>query len=379
MNEMVVGLHRNAQVKVDLGAIKHNISAELKRMGKEQELFAVVKANAYGHGIIPVAKAAKEAGATGFCVALIDEGIALRQADLAGTILILGVTPAKDAVLMAENELSTAVGDLEFLQTSAPLLAQAGKKLKVHLALDTGMGRIGFRKQATLKQALDFLAKHPKEFEFEGIFTHFATADAKDESHYQKQLAKFNELMAVVSHKPRYVHVANSAAAMWHDDCGGNVIRYGITMYGLNPSGDELTLPTTIKPALSFESELVFVKQLVPGDTVGYGKTYTAKTTEWVGTVPVGYADGWLRRMQGYHVLIAGELCEIIGRVCMDQFMVRLPRKLPLGTKVTLIGQDGTKQVTAQMAAQYAKTINYEIVCNLSERLPRYYENNGVN
>ena len=185
--------------------------------------------------------------------------------------------------------------------------------------------------------------------------------------------------MAVVSHKPRYVHVANSAAAMWHDDCGGNVIRYGITMYGLNPSGDELTLPTTIKPALSFESELVFVKQLVPGDTVGYGKTYTAKTTEWVGTVPVGYADGWLRRMQGYHVLIAGELCEIIGRVCMDQFMVRLPRKLPLGTKVTLIGQDGTKQVTAQMAAQYSKTINYEIVCYLSERLPRYYENNGVN
>lgn len=374
MIKMVVGLHRNAHVNVDLVAIKHNIAVELARMDEQQELFAVVKANAYGHGIVPVAKAARQAGATGFCVALIDEGLALREAGIAETILILGVTPAREATLMAKYDLSTAVGDLEFLIQAQKKLAQAGAKLKVHLALDTGMGRIGFRDQAKLSQAIDFLHEHTAQFEFEGIFTHFATADAKDQEHYNYQVKKFNELMKVVTTRPRYVHVANSAAAMWHTDCGGNVVRYGITMYGLNPSGAELKLPETFKPALSLESELVAVKQLQPGDGVGYGKTYTASKPEWLGTVPLGYADGWLRRMQGYHVLVAGQPCEIVGRVCMDQFMVRLPHKLPLGTKVTLIGQDGEQKITAQDAAEYAQTINYEIVCALSERLPRYYK-----
>ena len=374
MSRVVVGSHRKAWINVDLNAIEHNIKIEAKRMDKGQEIFAVVKANAYGHGLIPVAKAAKRAGATGFCVAIIDEGLALREAQMTGTILILGVTPAEDAVLMAENYLSTAVGDLEFLEAASKLLAKAKKRLKVHLALDTGMGRIGFRDQAKLKEALQFLEDHQAEFDFEGIFTHFSTADSTDHTYYKHQLAKFNELMQVVDKKPRYVHVANSAAAMWHKDCGGNVIRYGITMYGLNPSGKEISLPDeTFKPALSLESQLVAVKKLAHGDGVGYGKTYTAENDEWLGTVPVGYADGWLRRMQGFNVLVNGQACEIVGRVCMDQFIVRLPEKLPLGTKVTMIGKDGTKELTAQDVAEYAETINYEVVCNLSDRLPRRY------
>lgn len=375
MKKMVVGLHRNAYINVDLDVIRQNIKYELTQMQPNQELFAVVKANAYGHGLLPVAKAAKEAGATGFCVAVIDEGVALREAGLTETILILGVTPSKYAPYLAEQDLSTAVGDLEYLHQAYPLLKQSGQKLRVHLALDTGMGRIGLRDQATLTQALEFLGAHADQFEFEGIFTHFSTADSKETDHYEYQVQRFQELMSVVKERPRYVHVANSAAAVWHKDCGGNVVRFGITMYGLNPSGTSLPLPADFRPALSFESELVAVKQLAPGDGVGYGKTYTAKEHEWLGTVPVGYADGWLRRMQGYHVLVGGEICEIVGRVCMDQFMVKLPHEFPLNTKVTLLSNEKDSPQSIQNAATYAETITYEVLCNLTERLPRYYQN----
>lgn len=375
MKKMVVGLHRKAYIKVDLDVIRQNIKYELTRMEKDQELFAVVKANAYGHGLVPVARAAKQAGATGFCVAVIDEGVALREAGLTETILILGATPSEYAPYLAEYDLSTAVGDLEYLQQAYPLLKQSGQKLRVHLALDTGMGRIGFRDQTTLLEALSFLQEHTAQFEFEGIFTHFSTADTKDTTHYEYQVARFKEFMQVVENPPRYVHVANSAAAVWHKDCGGNVVRFGITMYGLNPSGTELVLPNEFQPALSFESELVAVKQLAPGDGVGYGKTYTAKEHEWLGTVPVGYADGWLRRMQGYHILVGDELCEIVGRVCMDQFMVKLPHEFPLKTKVTLLSSEKDSPQSLQNAATYADTITYEILCGLTERVPRYYQN----
>lgn len=370
---MVAGIHRNAQAIVDLGAIKQNVELEMNRLAKGQELFAVVKADAYGHGMLEVAKTAKEAGATGFCVAIIDEGLALREAGFDDLVLILGVNPADQACLMAQNDLSVAVGDLEFLQTAAPLLAQKSLKLKVHLAFDTGMGRIGFTNEADVKAAEQFIAEHQEQFVFEGIFTHFACADTQDMSYYQVQITKFNQLKKALTRLPKYVHVANSAAAMWHQDCGGNAIRYGVTMYGLNPSGRELTLPVAIKPAFSLESELVLVRKLAKGSGIGYGKTYTLDEDAYIGTVPLGYADGWLRRMQGFKVLIEGQYCPIVGRICMDQFMVKLPKAFKKGTKVTLIGQNGDKTITAQDAADYARTIHYEILCNISQRVPRIY------
>lgn len=372
--KMVVGKHRNTKVIVDLGAIKENVAQEKQQLEANQKLFAVVKANAYGHGLVEVAQAASQAGADGFCVAVIDEGVALRQAGFEQEpILILGVNPASEATYMASYNLAVAVSSLDFLQAAQPELLKAKLKLRVHLALDTGMGRIGFKDVATLKAAVAYLNATPQAFVFEGIFTHFAQADSKDTSYYHQQLAKFKELTGSLEQLPPYVHVANSAAALWHHDCGGNVIRYGISMYGLNPSGRELELPRPLKPALSLVSELVHVKQVAKGESIGYGSTYTASEDEWIGTVPLGYADGWLRRMQGFAVLIAGQYCPIVGRVCMDQFMVKLPANLALGTKVTLIGKDGSEEITAQDVADYAHTIHYEITCCLGERLPRIY------
>lgn len=375
---MIIGRHRNTYAEIDLGAIKHNIQIERKHMEKDQALFAVVKADAYSHGLIPVAVAAQEAGVDGYCVALIDEGVALREAGITKPILILGVTPTEQAAYMAKYNLSTAVGDLDFLKEAQVKLAQKHVQLKVHLALDTGMGRIGFRNQTDLKAALDFLEEYPEQFDFEGIFTHFSTADSADSTYFERQLHKFHDLMTVVEQRPKYVHVANSAASIWHRQCGGNLVRLGIGMYGLNPSGKEVALPADmqIKPAFALESELVAVKKVHPGDSISYGITYTAEKDEWIGTVPMGYADGWLRRMQGSTVLVDGQECEIVGRICMDQFMIRLPHEMPIGKRVTLIGENHGKIKTAQDAADYAGTIHYEIVCSIAQRVPRFYKSN---
>ena len=370
---MIIGKHRNSKAIIDLGAIKENIRRERARMAADQSLFAVVKANAYGYGLLPVAQAAVEAGVDGFCVAVIDEGVALRNAGITKTILVLGVTSANTAVYSAMHDLSVTVADTAFLTAAQPLLAQEHRRLKVHLALDSGMGRIGFTSSDELQSALQFITAHPQEFDLEGTFTHFATADDPDPAYYEQQMARFKELMAPVTAKPRFVHVANSAAALWHKECGGNAIRLGVAMYGMNPAGTAQAMPAGFHSALTLESELVFVKQINPGDSVGYGKTYTAQKPEWIGTVPMGYADGWLRRMQGSQVLVDGHFCEIVGRVCMDQFMIRLPHAYPQGTRVTLIGENNGSVITPQDVADYAHTINYEITCCLSDRIKREY------
>lgn len=370
---MVVGRHRETKAVIDLGAIYHNVAEEKARLKEGQDLFAVVKANAYGHGLIQVARAAKQAGANGFCVAVIDEGLALRQAGFTEPILILGVNSPIEAVIMAQNDLSVAVGDESFLREAAPVLKQAGLRLKVHLALDTGMGRIGFRFADEVKSVVALLGQLTKQFVFEGIFTHFASADSKETSYFNKQVALLNEMLQVVSPKPRYVHFANTATAMWHSELTGNVIRYGIGMYGLNPSGSQLTEPGTLRPAMELVSQLVAVKHVSAGAAIGYGETYVAKLDEWIGTIPIGYADGWSRKLQGFSVLVAGNYCEIVGRVCMDQIMVRLPQNFKLGTKVTLIGTNNGHTITAQDVANYAHTIHYEIVSALTERIERVY------
>ncbi|HJF29859.1 MAG TPA: alanine racemase [Ligilactobacillus saerimneri] len=370
---MVVARHRGTKITVDLGAIKANIRTVLHTLPADQKLFAVVKANAYGHGLVPVAYAAKEAGAAGFCVAVIDEGVALREAGLNEPILILGVNPVTEAPYIAANDLSVAVGSLEFLQEALPLLAEQGLRLNVHLALDTGMGRIGFRQPEAVRQAEEFMRAHAEQFRFEGVFTHFATADMVDTTYFNHQKQAFYKLVGALDELPPYVHVTNSAASLWHQQTAGNMIRFGIAMYGLNPSGREMAPTYALRPALSLTSEVVHVKKITAGDSVGYGKTYTAGQDEWIGTVPMGYADGWLRRLQGFKVLVDGEECEIVGRVCMDQFMIRLPHAVKLGTKVTLIGRDGDAQITAQDVADYVGTIHYEILCGLSHRVPRVY------
>ena len=369
---MLPSIHRPAYVEVDLTKLQKNLQNEISRVPKGTQVFAVVKANAYGHGLVRVAKAEIEYGASGLCVATLDEALEIRNSGVDAPILVLGIVPVEYAKVAAQANISLTVGDLDWLKVAVQIRTV---NLKVHLGVDTGMGRIGFQDRASLVEACNFLNNHKNAFIPEGLFTHFATADSSDENYFEKQVNNFKEITRDLPTDFTYVHCANSATALWHKDLAINMVRYGIALYGLNPSQNDITkLPYQLEPALSLYSELVFVKKVKAGDSIGYGATYTAKEDEWIGTIPIGYADGWLRRMQGSDVLINGQRCQNVGRICMDQFMVRLPEKLPVGTKVTILGKDGDEEITATDAAKYSGTINYEILCSLSERLPRVYK-----
>lgn len=375
---MVIGRHRATRITVDLGAIRENIKNEKKRLvGKE--MFAVVKADAYGHGAVPVAKACEEAGVDGFCVAVMDEGIQLREAGFTEPILILSMIDPQYLSFLMQYDLAVTAGSLEWLEACCRVWKTLPNRqpLKIHLKVDSGMGRIGFRTPEEVHEAARFLLDEAA-FDFEGIFTHFATADEADEKYYQKQAKRFSQAVAALPARPPYIHVSNSATALWHDAGEiGNMVRYGVALYGLNPSGAALALPYPLKPALSMTSELTQVKEVAAGEGISYGKTYVTETAEWIGTIPIGYADGWLRRMQGFKLLVEGVRCEIIGRICMDQLMIRLPKRFPEGTTVTLVGASGNDAITLEEIAEYADTIHYEVACCFSPRIPRVYRDSA--
>ncbi|CAK1594472.1 unnamed protein product [Parnassius mnemosyne] len=364
--------HRKTYARISKKAIQHNLKNEQARLGANCELFAVVKADGYGHGAVEIAKVARDAGVTGFCVALLGEALELRQAGIREPILILGIVDVAYVAIIAAEKLSVTVGSLEWLKKAKLKMKNQNNSLRIHIALDTGMGRIGFRTVSELTEAENTVSDS-KLFEFEGVYTHFATADESDETKFNKQLEIFNKLINKLKNKPRFIHVANSATALWHQQIPTNLVRYGIAMYGLNPSGHALISPVSLEPAMELISELIQVKEIQPGDTVSYGATYEATDCEWVGTIPIGYADGWRRSLQGQTVLVDGQRCEIIGRVCMDQCMIRLPKEYPVGTTVVLVGKSGTDQVTMEELAEHLDTINYEIICGITLRVPRIY------
>ncbi|WP_430597618.1 alanine racemase [Enterococcus sp. AZ177] len=372
---MAVGWHRPTKLVIDTQAIKENVGNEVKRMPQGTELFAVVKANGYGHGAVQTARAAIEGGATGFCVAILDEAIELREAGITEPILILSVVDVSYIDLLLKYDLSVTVATQEWLEQAIEQLKyiETPTPLKIHIKVDTGMGRIGFTTPEAVKQTVD-LVRSTNVLIWEGLFTHFSTADEKDIRYFEKQTHRFQTILAVLVDLPKYVHVSNSATALWHPENVGNMIRFGIAMYGLNPSGHALPETYPLKPALSLVSKLIQVKELSAGEGIGYGNTYTTTEKEWIGTVPIGYADGWLRHLQGFSVLVNGERCEIVGRICMDQCMIRLPKQTAIGTQVTLIGHDHGEEITMQMVADKLETIHYEVACTFSERMPREYK-----
>lgn len=367
---MIESEHRPTRVRVNLDAIAGNLEQVMTNLPPKTEAFAVVKANAYGHGAVAVAKKLSNQVA-GFCVSNLDEALELRQAGIEHPILILGVVPVRFLSLAHQLNISITVASLAWLEEAKQLeLDLSG--LTVHLKIDTGMGRIGFRSVEELLQAIDLLDE--LQYDVEGIFTHFATADEVEQDHFQQQLSKFKDYLAVLPFTPRWIHASNSAASIWHAETVFNLVRLGDILYGLNPSGRILELPFEVQPALALVSEIIHIKQIEVGTTIGYGGTYESQEPEWIATVPIGYADGLVRNLQGYCVLVDGQRCEIVGRVSMDQITIRLPQAYPLGQPVTLIGQDGNSTISVQDWADYIGTINYEVVCLLTDRLPRMFE-----
>lgn len=373
---MTIAINRKSQLIINENAIYHNINQEKKLLSKDSELFMVVKANAYGHGAVKIAEIAKKAGATGFCVAVLDEAIELRKAGFLEPILVLGITDVSLINLVEKYDISVTVSSTNWLKEASQLIKENNfkNKIKIHLALDTGMGRIGLQSAEEVREFVNQFKEASSLIELEGVFTHFATADSNNNAYYEYQKKNFFDMINEIPVKPKYVHVANSATSLWHNLTGSNMIRYGIAGYGYNPSGHLMKPPFELKPAIKLISELIYVKKVSKEKSVGYGATYTTKDEEWIGTVPIGYADGIRRDLKGFHVLVDGNYCEIVGRICMDQLMIRLPYDIIEGTTVTFIGENQGKSILMQDVADYCKTITHEIVCGFSERLPRIYQ-----
>ena len=368
--------YRDTWAEINLDHIYDNVFAMKQYIREDIKLCAVVKANGYGHGAFEVAQTAIEAGAEWLAVAFLDEAVALRKKGIQVPILILGAIRAGDAGLAAEYNISVTVFSNEWLQEAESYIPN-NASLPVHIKCDTGMGRLGYRESEQIKRA-EQMIKQSSAFTLEGCFTHFATADEIDTEYYEKQYAKFIELLSALSELPPLVHSSNSASSFRFEKAWFNGIRLGISMYGLSPSPEmKELLPYPLKEALTLHTKIVNVKQIEAGASVSYGATYQADKQEWIATLPIGYADGWIRKLSGQEVIIDGIRMPIVGRVCMDQCMVRLPKYYPVGTHVTLIGKDGKEKVSVDEIAERLQTINYEVICSISSRVPRVFKRNG--
>ncbi|MGE6257928.1 alanine racemase [Heyndrickxia sporothermodurans] len=372
----VTPFFRDTWVEINLDHLKENINLIKNHLPSGMKIFAVVKANAYGHGDVQIGRAALQTGAYGLAVAFLDEAISLRKKGIESPILVLGASRASDVQVAAKYGISLTVFQKEWLEEAARYLLPEDK-LQVHVKCDTGMGRIGVREISELKEIEKFL--HQTEcFQFEGMFTHFATADEIDESYFNQQLGRFKEMVAALSKKPPLIHCANSATSLRFDQTEYNAVRYGIAMYGLSPSEEmKNILPFPLHEVFSLHTRITHIKTIQLGEGVSYGSVYKAKEEEWIATLPIGYADGWIRKLQGQEVLVEGMRVPIVGRICMDQCMIKLPSPVPVGTKVTLIGKQGEQSITMDEIAKKLETINYEIPCLTSTRIPRVYLQNG--
>lgn len=367
--------HRDTWAEVNLDNIYDNVASMKQMLPPEVKMFAVVKANAYGHGDFEVASTALKAGADFLAVAFLDEALALRKKGITAPILVLGASKPESAGIAADALVSLTVFSVDWLKQAKKYLNDE-QNLHVHVKIDSGMGRIGVRSKDDLMN-LESLLKRESCFTFEGIFTHFATADQLDTTYFNKQLDTFKQMVSSLKKLPEIVHAANSASALRFTEPLFNAIRFGISMYGLSPSPEmKSILPYDLKEVFSLKTKIVHVKQLSRGDSVSYGATYTAQEDEWIATLPIGYADGWIRKLQGQEVIVAGEKASIVGKICMDQCMIKLSKPLPIGTEVTLIGESQGLSISVDEIATKLDTINYEIPCMITSRVPRVYIQN---
>ncbi|MCY7671012.1 alanine racemase [Bacillus altitudinis] len=370
--------YRDTWAEIDLTAIKHNVSHMKDHIGQNVQLMAVVKANAYGHGDIEVARAALEAGADLLAVAFLDEAISLRNKGIKAPILVLGAVPSEYVKVAVRYNVIMTAYSIDWLREVVKVMnGQMGQPIRFHLKIDSGMNRLGVKTIEQVSEVKELVHDH-SFLQLEGVFTHFATADEKDENYFGMQVDTFKTLLQPLHTDKLLIHCANSAAGLRFKDTLFNMVRFGISMYGLSPSEEiKDELPFQLEEALSLHTKLAHVKPIQKGESVSYGATYTANQDTWIGTIPIGYADGWIRKLAGTEVLVGGKRRKIAGRVCMDQFMVDLKKDIPAGEPVVLIGTQGEDRISVDEIAKRLETINYEVTCSVGYRVPRVYIEDG--
>lgn len=371
---------RPVWAEINLKAIAENIKT-LKALTKPEVLFmAVVKADGYGHGAVPVARAALESGADRLGVALAEEGTQLRHEKIEVPIQILSEISPDDHSLeqVVENDLIATLCQKEVTRALSKAAQDKGKTLKVHIKVDTGMNRLGLPADPTTVYEFVRFVEDLPNLEIEGIFTHFALADRPENNFTAEQFGRFKAVLDRLEQEEVKIplkHAANSAAIIAFPKTHLDMVRAGISLYGLPPSA-ELAGQIKLNPALSLKTRISYLKEVPAGQGVSYGHTYVTQETRQVATLPLGYADGYSRLLSNKsEVLVKGKRVKEIGTICMDQFMVDVTDvpEVSVGEEVVLIGKQGSEEVTADELANLLGTINYEIVCMISKRVPRIY------
>ena len=368
---------RRSWVEVDLDQLKRNVEIYRSQLNPGTQVMAVVKADAYGHGDREVAHALRAIGIDFFVVSNIKEAMSLRKTGITGMILVLGYTPIQEIELAISNDITQTIVCEDYAQEIIKQYGEKSKTLKVHVALDTGMNRIGINAEKLL-HCEKVIREWSTCFNLTGVFTHLCVADSNDPESVDftnTQIALFEAVMdSVADLNLEQIHCLNSAGGLWKKTKYNKIVRLGIIMYGLKPDYQNV-LPDEIKPVLTWKSVVSMVKTVGAGETIGYGRTYKAEKEMNVSTITTGYADGYNRHLsnKGF-VLIKGAKAPIVGRVCMDQMMVDVTGiDCKMGDEVVLLGNDGNSQFNADDMAQMLGTIGYEIVCDIGRRVIRYH------
>lgn len=368
--------YRPAWAEIDLGAVRHNVG-EVRRIVSGAEVCAVVKADGYGHGAVPVARAALDAGATWLAVALVEEGVALREAGIDAPVLLLSEPPVAAAAEVVARRLTPSVYTADAVAALDGAAVAAGLSLPVHVKIDTGMHRVGATEETALAvaRAIDGSAA----LVLDGVWTHFAVADDPEQDDYTadqcRRFAALRDRLAAEGMAPRLVHASNSAGALMvgaHHD----LVRAGLAVYGYHPNPAKPSA-ADLRPVLSLRAQVSYVKRLTAGERVSYGLRYALPTDAVIATVPLGYADGVPRRLfeTGGRVLVGGEPRPIAGVVTMDQLMIDCGPDADVhpGDEAVLLGEQGGDRITADDWAALLGTISYEILCGIGPRVPRVY------
>lgn len=369
---------RPTWAEIDLDALTSNYEEIRRIVGPNVKILGVVKADAYGHGSLECARTLCDAGVDMLAVAFIDEAIALRQGGITEQILLLGYTAKEHIPDLIRWDVIPGVYQLDFAEALSEHCREIGIRHPIHIKIDTGMGRIGIgwreaAKEIEVMNQLDGI-------ELQGLFTHFSTADAADKTHTQEQIRRYQQVLLELAEKNIHIpikHMANSAGIFDVEGVHFDMVRPGIILYGLYPSAEVDRSKIGLKPVMTLKSTIVHLKTLHPGETVSYGNRFVAKEDRIVGTLPIGYADGYTRMLNGRaRVFISGQLVPVVGSICMDQCMIDLTEveEVCLYDEVELFGNN----ISADVLADALGTINYEITCMVNKRVPRVFIKDGI-
>lgn len=372
-----------AWAEVNLDNIAHNVREIRRITNKKAEIMGIVKADAYGHGVMEVVKTLLGNGVTRLAVSMLDEAIQLRKSGIEVPILILSYTDPRRAEEIIQNDVTQAVFSHDLANALSEAAVRLDKNVKIHIKIDTGMTRVGFMPGYSAIKNVVEISKLPGII-IEGLFTHFASADEADRSYTYMQFERFmsicNELNRIGVYIP-IKHAANSAAIMEYPETHLDLVRPGLILYGMYPSNEVDKSKLDLRPAMTLKANVTLVKEVEAGTSISYGRIFTTQRPSKIATIPIGYADGYTRLLNNKgKVLVNGELAPVVGKICMDQCMIDitdLAAKVNVGDEVVLFGNQGDNRIPIEEVAEQIGTINYEVVCIIGKRIPRVYLQEG--